>query len=257
MSTKTDLAKEIIDKISPEFNAKSSFYCGKTKITKIEIKTESDSKLIEKPMGKYLTVEADSIRHPEADFDEEVFAIKNEISSLLPKEGDILLVALGNRFLTADSLGTEAASKSLAGSFFGRSLRVLFAEAEGKTALSPRRLIKAAVLEFNPAAVILIDSLAAEDIGHICRSIQITDAGIIPGSGIRREKSAINKEYLGIPVLAIGTPTVIRFPEKENIMVSPNDIDVLIKRAAHLIAVAVSFAVFKELDIGFIKDLIR
>ncbi len=256
MSTKTDLAKEIIDKISPEYSKKKTFFRGNTRITRILIETDEESAAIEKPKGRYVTAEADSVRFPYENFDGEAEALASELAELLPKEGDILLAGLGNKNLTADSLGVLSAEKTLCGNFGKRKLMRIVPGTEGRTGIDPKRMIFAAVKEFSPAAVILVDSLAAENISHICRSIQITDSGIAPGSGISPKKEAISEKTLGVPVIAVGTPTMIRYPAKENIMVSQSDIDVLIERAAALIGVGISLAVFPEAGIDFIKETV-
>ena len=113
MSTRTDLAKEIIDKNFPEYSKKKTFFRGETKITRILIETDADAEKIEKPKGRYVDMEADSIRFPYGKFDGEAFALAEELAELLPEKGDILLVGLGNRNLTADSLGVMTAEKAI------------------------------------------------------------------------------------------------------------------------------------------------
>lgn len=253
MSTKTDLAKEIIDKNFPEYSKKKTFFRGETKITRILIETDSDAEKIEKPKGRYVDMEADSIRFPYGKFDGEAFALAEELAELLPEKGDILLVGLGNRNLTADSLGVMTAEKALCGNFGERKLLRIIPGTKGAFGTEPERIISAAVREFSPAAVIAVDSLAAEDFSHICRSIEITDSGIAPGSGISKRKNALSEKTLGVPVIAVGTPTMIRYPFLENVFVAPNDIDVLINHASALLGTGISLAVFPRLGIDFIK----
>ena len=104
--------------------------------------------------------------------------------------------------------------------------------------------------------MILIDSLAAEDIKNVCRSVQISDSGLAPGSGFGGGKTAFTEETLGVPVIAIGTPTVTRLSHSDSVFVSPNDIDILVRRAAKLISSAINLAVFPEAGLDFIKGII-
>ena len=256
MSTKTDLAKEIIDKKSFVYAKKRSFFHGDTKITEVRIETEEDSALFEKPKGTYITVEADSIRVPFSDFFGEVSALAAEAQKLLPEKGDILVIGIGNSSLTADSLGPLAAEMVPCGEFSGRRLFSFSPGTFGKTCIEPEILISAAVEKLRPEAVILIDALAAEDISHICRTVQLTDSGIAPGSGVGKAKASLNKETLGVPAVAIGTPTVIRYPDSDSVFVSPNDIDIRIKKAARLIACAAALAVFPSLGPETVSEMI-
>ena len=254
MSTKTDLAKEIINKISSEYSKKRSFFFGKTEISEIFIETAEESAFFGKPKGKYVTVEADFPRLPLGNFENEVLAISAELKKLLPEGGNVLAVGIGNGFLTADSLGPLSAENLLCGEFFGRKLFALVPGVFGRTGIEPEILIKAAVEKLSPAAVIVIDSLAAESAKNVCRSVQLCDFGLAPGSGFGKGKTALSKETLGVPVVAIGSPTVTRLSDSD--FVSPNDIDILIRRTAKLISAAVDLAVFPEAGMDFIKGII-
>lgn len=253
MSIKTDLAKEIINRISPEYSKKLEFFRGETKIIRIAVEKPEEAALINKPLGRYVTLEADSPRMLYGKFDSEAEAVGSELREFLPKDGDILAVGLGNPFLTADSLGPLAAEKIIRQSIGKRKILLLSPGTEARTGMEPGRLILSAVREFSPKAVVLIDSLAAADIKNVCRSIQITDSGIVPGSGISEKAAAIDGKFLGVKAIAIGSPTVAGISEN-GVPVSPKDIDFLIKRTAALIAAGISLAVFPELGIDFIKE---
>lgn len=256
MSTKTDLAKEIIVKKSPVYAKMRKFFRGKTEITEIKIETDEESAFFEKPKGIYVTVEADFARIPFADFDGEASALAAEAAKLIPDKSRVLVIGLGNSSLTADSLGPVSAEMLPCGKFSGKEICSLVPGVFGKTGIEPKVLISAAAEKIKPSAVVLVDALAAEDISHICKTIQLTDSGISPGSGLCGGKEPICEENLGIPVIAIGTPTVIRYPASDSVFVSPNDIDVMIKKSARLIACAVGLAVFPELGIETIKEMV-
>ena len=254
MSTKTDLAKEIIDKILPEYSKKRNFFFGKTEISEIFIENAEESAFFGRPKGKYVTVEADFPRLPFGNFENEVFAISAELKKLLPEGGNVLAVGIGNGFLTADSLGPLAAENFLCGEFFGRKLFSLVPGVFGRTGIEPEILIEAAVEKLSPAAVIVIDSLAAENLENVCKSIQLCNSGLAPGSGFGKENFALSEETLGVPVVAVGSPTVTRLSDLE--FVSPGDIDILVRRTAKLISAAVDLAVFPEAGMDFIKGII-
>ena len=254
MSTKTDLAKEIINKKSPAYSKKRKFLFGETEIFEVLIETPEESAFFGKPIGKYVTVEADFPKLPFGNFENEVFAISAELKKLLPESGNILAVGIGNSFLTADSLGPLSAENLLCGEFFGRKLFSLVPGVFGRTGIDPEILIRSAAEKLSPSAVIIIDSLAAEKVENVCRSVQLSDSGISPGSGFSGGKPVISEKTLGVPVVAIGSPTVTSV--SDSVFVSPDDIDVLVRRTAKLISAAINLSVFPEAGIDFIKGII-
>lgn len=255
MSIKTDLAKELFDKISPNYPKKRSFVFGKTEISEISIETKADSETFGKPLGKYVTIEVDFPRKPFENFYEEANAVAFELRKMLPLSGTVLAVGLGNSFLTSDSLGPLTAEKLCCGELFGRKLCSVTTGVFGRTAIEPQILISALTEKLSPSAVVLIDSLAAENIDCVCHSVQLCDSGLSPGSGLSAEKQPISAKTLGIPVIALGTPTVTRISSSDSVFVSPNDIDVLVKRCAKLLSLAICLAVFPEDESEFIKGI--
>lgn len=259
LSIKSDLASEIIKGISKENLPKIKYHrFGSVDITKIEIENESQSKAAFRPCGKYISIEAESVLDPTANSDEEIAAIAVELSALLPEQGTVLAVGIGNEALAADSLGAAAISAMCAGSFFGRRLCCLSTGVCGKTGFSPLEMISSVIEMTKPAAVVLIDALAAEHISHIGKTVQLTDAGICPGSGAGREKFELSAAVLGVPAIAVGMPTVIGYPAQEQgktMLVAPCDIDVTVKRAARLIALGIELAVFPALGLDTLKEL--
>ena len=254
MSTKTDLAKEIINKKSPSYAKNRKFLFGATEVSEIFIETAEEAALFGKPPGKYVTVEADFPRLPFGNFENEVLAVSAELKKLLPEKGNVLAVGIGNASLTADSLGPLSAENLLCGEFFGRKLFSLLPGVLGKTGIEPFLLLKAAAEKLSPSAILAIDSLAAENLENVCKSIQLSDSGIAPGSGFGKSKTAFTEETLGVPVIAVGSPTVTRLSDSD--FVSPKDIDILVRRTAKLISAAVDLAVFPEAGMDFIKGII-
>ena len=254
MSTKTDLAKEIINNFSPDYAKKQKFFFGETEVSEFFIETAEESRFFGKPIGKYVTVEADFPRLPFGNFENEVLAVSSELRKILPETGNVFAVGIGNGFLNADSLGPLSAENLLCGEFFGRKLFSLVPGVFGRTGIEPEILIKAAAEKLLPSAMIIIDSLAAENIENVCRSIQLSDSGIAPGSGYEGGKTSLSEKTFGIPVIAIGSPTVTRLSDSD--FVSPKDIDILVRRTAKLISAAVNLAVFPEAGMDFIKGII-
>lgn len=259
LSIKSDLASEIIDGISEENLPKKRFHrFGGVDITEIEIAPGKMEELFSRPAGKYITMEAESILDPTKDGDGEIAALAAELSSLLPKKGTVLAVGIGNEELTADSLGAKAIGMMTAGSFLGRRLCCLSTGVCGKTGFSPPEMINSVIAMTKPAALILIDALAAEDISHIGKTVQLTNGGICPGSGAGRERFELSEKTLGVPAVCVGLPTVAAFPapaEKNPLLVAPCGIDVTVKRGARLIALAAELAVFPALGLDVIKEL--
>ena len=259
MSIKSDHASEIIEGISEKDLPEIKYHrFGGIDITKIEIAKGSQERAACRPAGKYISIEAESILDPTANSDEEIAAIAAELSALLPEKGTVLAVGIGNESLAADSLGAKTVAAMCAGSFFDRRLCCLSTGVCGRTGFSPLEMINSVIEMTKPAAVILIDALAAEDISHIGKTVQITDAGICPGSGVGREKFELSSAVLKIPAIAIGMPTVISYPsphKEKTVFVTPCDIDVTVRRAARLIALAAELAVFPALGLESLKEL--
>lgn len=259
MSIKSDLASEIIKGISKKDLPTEEYHRFEgVDITKIKISSGAQEKAAGRPAGIYTSIEAESILDPSVNSDCEIKAIAAEVLSMLPKSGTVLVVGIGNESLVADSLGAKAVAAITAGSFLKRRLCCLSTGVCGKTGFSPLEMIKSVIKTVNPVAIILIDALAAENIEHIGRTVQITDAGICPGSGVGKEKFELSRKVFNVPTVCIGLPSVISYPIKANgktVFVSPCDIDITIKRGARLIALATELAVFPALGLETIKEL--
>ena len=193
------------------------------KITRVKITDEKGEKALGKRKGTYITIEAPSLTEHNPDIPERAAsALKDELSFLL---GDLkgkttLAVGLGNKDITADSLGPRVVSGLLVTrhlfsepmASFTENLSPLCALSPGVlgiTGIETAEIIKGVCEHVRPESVIVIDSLASRKTERVCTTIQITDTGISPGSGIGLRNSAIDSETLGIPVIAIGVPMVV------------------------------------------------
>ena len=144
-----------------------------------------------------------------------------------------------------------------------RSVAVVCPGVLGTTGIESAALVGAAVREVQPDAVIAIDALAARNLHRLCRTVQICDTGISPGSGVGNHRYALNRESLGVPVIAVGVPTVVdmgtvvqdlggSLPEDDSpeMIVTPRDIDSFVSDAAKLVGCALNFALHEGLTIG-------
>ena len=175
-----------------------------------------------KPQGVYVTLTPGALlRREEGAFDRAALALGRQLRRLLDlaPEAAVLAVGLGNEAVTPDSLGPRAMRHVLAtrhlkealpetfGAF--RRVAVLETGVLGNTGLESAELVRAVTEKLRPDAVIAVDALASRRLGRVCRTVQLTDTGIVPGAGVGNRRAALNRETLGIPVLALGVPTVV------------------------------------------------
>ncbi len=192
------------------------------KITTIEVLSEEAAQKIGKKMGVYITIDIPSINADDY-IDNIASLVGNKLKSLLPpfdEQSPILLIGLGNDQATPDALGPKVIEHSFATRHLFKisdakimaGLRPVAALAPGVlgiTGIETAEIIKAVAANIKPAAIIAIDSLAAGSVSRLANSIQITDSGINPGSGLGNKRMSIDKESLKIPLIAIGVPMVV------------------------------------------------
>lgn len=248
-------------------------YDGGIRVTRIRIVSEEAAAKMGKPVGNYITLEAEGVLEEEDGIKEKAsYAVAEELGKLLKVDYTlkVLVAGLGNNCVTPDRLGPETAAKVRV----TRHLFVLFdADGDeelsnvscivpgvtGSTGLETADLVKKAAELAKPDVILLIDSLAARDIDRVSTTIQLTDTGIQPGGGMGNHRKGISRETVGIPVIAIGVPTVIdvktilREALEENLdsaeaveaylqaydrqmIVTSTDIDLLVKDFSDIIA---------------------
>lgn len=282
MALRTDLAMETID-LSKNSLPKNVYYDKKQKEnTEVEILKitdfESERKL-GKPKGTYITATVPEFGGNTPLSDEETEFIAGYLKELLPEEGTVLVVGMGNVHITPDAIGpksvdlilatrhmTEIALKPLEGF---RSVAAVSTGVLGQTGVETAEIILSVVEKIKPKAVIAIDALAAASIKRLGTTIQISDSGITPGAGVQNRRKELSKNTLGIPVVAIGIPTVVDSDTiiesygtqrsagnmKEPLMVTPRDIDLLVERGAKAISMVINLALqqnFKADDIRYL-----
>lgn len=232
MKYRTDLAlecKEIAEKENIAVGEEDGIlfskreYGDNVEVTKIEILDERGEKLLEKPQGTYITIEAEGIIEEEDGVKETAQkALAAELANLVPfhNELKVLVVGLGNNLVTPDSLGPLTLSKirptrhlfefmNMGSDDEMSNVSCIIPGVMGNTGVESAELIKKATELVQPEMIIIVDSLAARDMSRLSTTIQITDTGISPGAGMGNNRAGINKESMGVKVIAVGVPTVI------------------------------------------------
>ena len=191
-------------------------------VHEVRILSEDAAREIGKPQGRYLTLELDAlIRREEDAFPRACKALSTLLRELLPhpNDGPVLIAGLGNRMITPDAIGTQTADHVIATRHLVAQSPAIFADWRPVSALAPGVLgqtgvetgeVICGVLDrVRPAAVIAVDALAAGRLSRLLRTVQLADTGITPGAGVGNARAALNKETLGVPVIAVGVPTVV------------------------------------------------
>lgn len=278
---KTDLAEELRTRMMAEqakqrqgdvdgilYNERTEEFI---KISTIEITDERGEHILGKPQGRYVTISFPTAAHlTYTDFIKLCDTVSVELRAFCWGYDHTLVCGIGNRSLSADAVGVLAAEhivvthhcKQMDGCPFGMSgfgdVSVFSPGTLAKTGAESADLIRSIASEIRPDAIVAIDALAARDATRLARTIQISDAGIIPGSGIGNGRMALNKETMGIPVIAIGVPTVVdtatllydalegRNPDTKVIdslkgfFVAPKEIDAIAQHMGKLIGYALN-----------------
>jgi spore protease len=246
--------------------------CG---VTSVEILDQQGASALCKPVGKYYTLELDRVLHREdSAFEDAVSALAQLLRRLnMPPEGDIVCACLGNPNITPDSVGPFAAENLIVTRHLKRSMPQDFAAFRSVSVVRPGVLgtsgiesaeyVRAFCGQVSPSFVIVVDALASADLSRLGRTLQITDAGIAPGSGVGNDRAALNAAYLGVPVAAVGVPTVVdagAFSQDElakGMFVTPRSIDDLVRRAGKLIGYGIDLALHSGLTCADVDMLIE
>ena len=246
----------------------------------VQVLDERGEQALDKPVGTYITITLDGLKQREEDaFGRAARAIAQELKGLLgglPADAPVLVAGLGNRAITPDAIGPLVHEYTMVtrhlveqvpehfGAF--RPVASLSAGVLGTTGVESGSLIRAVCDEIKPACVIAVDALASRSLHRVCRTVQLADTGIVPGSGVGNHRKALNKETLGIPVIAVGVPTVVdgatlamdllgqeELPKLaqgvENLMVTPRDIDAQVADLSKVIGFGIDLALHEGLSV--------
>ncbi len=258
-------------------------------LTEVEIQTPKASEQMGKPMGRYWTIEGALLKenHPEA-LEEAAAVTEEALRQLMGLKGKetVLVVGLGNWNVTPDALGPKVVQqvfvtrhlqqtlpKELAETF--RPLAAVSPGVMGITGLETGEMVRGIVQQAKPDLVLAVDALAARKFSRINTTIQLSDTGIAPGSGVGNKRMGLSKETLGVPVIAIGVPTVVDaatlvydtlalaqaeegrweetveevlVPYASELFVTPKEMDAVVDRLAATLASAINAAVHPKFE---------
>lgn len=258
-------------------------------VTKVMIDTKNAAKAMGKAVGTYVTMEAPALVEPDEDYHREISdCLAKELLEMIPdgdRELSVLVVGLGNREVTADALGPQVVDnlfitrhvvREYGKAAYNCSRMNLVSSMEpgvmAKTGMETAEIVKGVVSQTCPDVLIVIDALAARSTRRLNRTIQITNTGIQPGSGVGNHRNALTEEELGVPVIAIGVPTVVdaativgdalkkwldedtdkkfdsrlAFAELNNMYMTGKDIDAVIKRVSFTLSEGINIAMEKN-----------
>lgn len=237
-------------------------------VTTVEITDGRGEKALGKPRGRYVTMELGALLRREGDaFSASALTLARLLRGMLSvtENSSILVAGLGNRGITPDSLGPAVLDRLMVTrhlreqlpEHFGHFRPVCAMETGvlGTTGVESSALVRAAVREIEPDAVVAIDALAARGPEHLCRTVQLASSGIVPGSGVGNARQALDRETLGVPVVAVGVPTVVDaavftdLPDAAEMFVTPRSIDRDVRDIAKLVAYALNLALHEGLSI--------
>lgn len=290
MFVRTDLALEANERLGEKIDGVelTENKVDGLHIVKMKITTASAAKSLNKTQGTYITIGLSSFTDNYDFMFKKAECISKEIKTLLPEEGLVLVVGLGNSNITPDNLGPMTAKNILAtrhiSGEFARStgisnlrpVAVLAPGVLGQTGIESAELIASVSEKLKPCAIIVIDALASMKLERLGCTVQISDTGISPGAGVNNARPEISYSTLGVPVIGMGVPTVVDAltiasdltgssqeklksqisPRGEIMMVTPREIDLLIERAAKLSSMAINCALQPEFSAEDIATLI-
>ena len=195
------------------------------RVERVKITNEEGEKAIGKPVGTYVTVDIRGLKiAQEEELEKAATVVSRELGKIIDnhidKQGEILVVGLGNIYVTPDSLGPKVINDievtrhiiNYLPQYVEEGTRMVSAISPGvlgTTGIETVEILKGIVDNINPKLLIVIDALASRSIERISSTVQISDTGIVPGAGVGNTRSEISKNSLGIPVVAIGIPTVV------------------------------------------------
>ena len=258
-------------------------------VTAVTIGSPEGAQALGKPEGVYVTIELDGLlRREEGAFRRAVEAVAAELRPLLPEDGPALVMGLGSRTVTPDLIGPSAVDHLLVTrhlvegipEHFG-SLRPVAASAPGvlaSTGMESSLIAQALAGELRPACVVAVDALASRSLDRLCRTVQLSDAGVVPGSGVGNHREALDRDSLGAPVFTVGVPTVVDgatlaldlleragrreldrrdLPDGDGFFVTPREVDQRVADLGKALGYAVSMALNPSLTVEDLTMLLE
>lgn len=301
MTIRSDLAAELFHDLPEHDPALSGIEWTEEKtgvlpLERVRVKTKEAAEALGKEPGEYLTVETGRLWMDERRiFKQKVFAFRDLLRPFLHpgKEGAVLVAGLGNRAITADSIGPAAVENLVITRHIRRSAPLVFEDLGlcevcaitpgvlGETGIESGDVIRSVAEAVRPRLVLVIDALAAREVPRLVRTVQISDTGLSPGAGVGNRRPEITKKTLGVPVISLGIPTVVdasvlaadaalrcgaRIDEAEvrkalsenglNYFVTPKETDQIIRFTASFVGYALNLALNENLSYEDMLSLI-
>ncbi len=258
---RTDLVCELID-AHPELYSTKEPMSSQTEVFGVKIRRisldENQARQIGRHPGHYHTLECQGLEHADGQtLLSMIRAVAGEIRHLVDDSSRIMVAGLGNGSVTPDALGPRTVAHVIVSRHVKTSLPDMYKQMKlgevaaiapgvlGQTGVESADIIRAVSQIVKPSALIVIDSLAAMDRNRLCSTVQLSDTGITPGSGIGNRRFELSKQTMGVPVIAVGIPMVITAAAlagqgEDDLIVTPKSIDLLIGRAARLLGYAIN-----------------
>lgn len=257
---------------------------GNCRITHVEILDAEGEKALGKPKGNYVTLEMETLCSPgKSNYVQAAEILAEQLGKLLsiPKQGPVLVAGLGNRDITPDVIGPKTLESLLVTRHLVEAVPEHFSSFRpvsafatgvmGDTGVESGELVQAVAKAIRPSCIIAVDALASRSTERLFRTIQITDTGIVPGSGVGNHRMALTKESMGIPVIAVGVPTVVDaatlcldlldktgqkgmdpdaiFSRGSDLFVTPRDVDSYGETLSKVLGLGISVALHVDLSV--------
>lgn len=258
---------------------------GDLTLTTVAIHSQEGARKIGRAPGRYITIELPDISSGIDPADDLTHLLADQLRELLPKEGSVLVIGLGNQQITPDALGPltirqifatrhiPAQAARQTGLNDLRSVAALAPGVLGQTGIETGEIVHSITHALSPCAVIVVDALAAKSLSRLGNTIQLADAGISPGSGVLNARKELSEKTLGVPVISMGIPTVVdgstlvrdltkeqccneQSSHAQTMMVTPREIDAIIQRGAKHLSLAINAALQPQLSLEDITYLV-
>lgn len=274
---RTDLVCELIDAHPELYSAKTSMSSETeafgVKIRRISLNEEQAQRLGRRP-GRYHTLECKGLENADGQtLLSMIRAVAGELAHLVGNFESLMIAGLGNGSVTPDALGPRTVAHVIVSRHIKNSLPQMYQQMKlgevsalapgvlGQTGVESADIIRAVSEVVKPSALIVIDSLAAMDRDRLCSTVQLSDTGITPGSGIGNRRFELSAQTMGVPVIAIGIPMVITAAAlsgdgEDDLIVTPKSIDLLIGRAARLLGYAINHCAHRGMSVEDMDSLL-
>lgn len=273
MENRTDLALECFES-AEKTKLDGVIVRENNAVTTVEVTNENGALALGKPKGKYVTLNVQSFVTDTNVFDERLNEFSSVLKTVLPKNAaSVLVVGVGNENITADSLGPKTNDYVLATRHILPDLQKSLAADDlfnvatvttgvlGETGIETAEIVKGIVRQISPDCVIAVDALAASSAERLGTTIQFSDSGISPGSGVGNHRDEISSTTVGVPVIAIGIPTVVSTgvisgDGSDTAFVTPREIDRITEQGAKLIGMGINVCLQKSLSVSDLSALV-